>query len=110
MCIALVGGMDRLRQRYILEAEKHGITLKVFTKSETGLISKTRNVDAMVIFTNRISHQARREVLVAARSGNIPVFMYHSCGVCTLRSSLLCVLKGTGTCKAALQAEKTAVI
>lgn len=105
MCIALVGGMDRLRQHYILEAERHGVDLKVFTKSETGLISKAKGVDAMVIFTNMISHQARREALAAARSRNIPVFMHHSCGVCSLRNSLLCLKNSAGDCRKTAAAE-----
>jgi hypothetical protein len=95
MCVALIGGMDRLERNYIDEAERLGIDLKVYTKSETGIASKVKNVDAVVIFTNKVSHKAKREVMNTAKAKNIPVFMYHSCGVCTLRDCLSC-LKNIG--------------
>ncbi len=91
MCVALVGGMDRLERQYIYEAEKLGIDLKVFTKPEKGMISKIRNMNAVVIFTNKVSHKAKNEVMSIAKAKNIPVFMYHSCGICTLRDCLSCL-------------------
>lgn len=91
MCVALIGGMDRLERNYITEAEKLGIDLKVFTKPEIEMASKIRNVDALVIFTNKVSHKAKREAMNVARAKNIPVFMRHSCGICTLRDCLNCL-------------------
>ena len=91
MCVALIGGMDRLERNYINEAEKIGIDLKVFTKSETGIMAKIKNVDAIVLFTNKVSHQARKEVMNIAKARNIPVLMYHSCGICALRDCLNCL-------------------
>lgn len=90
MCVALIGGMDRLERNYINEAERAGIDLRVFTKSETGIDSKIKNVDAVIIFTNKVSHSAKREVMSVAKSRKIPVFMYHSCGICTLRNCFNC--------------------
>jgi len=94
MCVAVIGGMDRLERNYITEAEKLGIDLRVFTKPETAMASKIRNVDALVIFTNKVSHKAKREAINVAKAKNIPVFMHHSCGICTLRDCLSC-LKNT---------------
>ncbi len=91
MCVALIGGMDRLKRNYIIEAEKVGIYLKVYTRSEISITSKVKNVDAVVIFTNKISHKAKMEVMKTAKAKNIPVFMYHSCGICTLRDCLNCI-------------------
>lgn len=91
MSIALVGGMDRLERHYYSEAEKLGIELRVFNKPETGINSKINNVDAVVIFTNKVSHRARREAMTAAKSKNIPVLMYHSCGICTIRNCFSCL-------------------
>jgi hypothetical protein len=91
MCVALIGGMDRLERHYINEAEKSGIDLRVFTKSEVNIGSKIRNADAVVILTNKVSHQVKREVMSVAKSRKIPVFMYHSCGICTLRNCLSCL-------------------
>ncbi len=91
MCVALVGGIDRLKPHYISEAKKSDIDIKVFKKYTKGMKSKLRNVDAVVIFTNKISHNAKKEASAIARTRNIPVYMYHSCGLCTLRDCLNCL-------------------
>lgn len=91
MCVALIGGMDRLGRQYLEEAEKFGVDLRVFTCSEARMHSKLRNVDAMVIFTNKVSHQVKKQAIVAAKAKDIPVFMHHSCGICTLRECLGCI-------------------
>jgi ABC-type uncharacterized transport system substrate-binding protein len=93
MCVALIGGMDRLERHYKNEAEKFGIELKVFNTSAVGITSKVKSVNALVIFTNKVSHRAREEAVNMARSRNIPVYQYHSCGVCTLRVCLNCIHK-----------------
>lgn len=95
MCVALIGGMDRLERNYICEAEKLGIDIRVFTKPEVNITSKIKNVDAVVIFTNKVSHKAKKEVMNVAKLRNIPVFMYHSCGICTLRNCLSCLKDDT---------------
>lgn len=65
--------------------------LKVFNGPEAQLKSRMGNVDAMVIFTNKVSHRAKREAMGVAKSRNIPVYLRHSCGVCTLRRCLDCI-------------------
>lgn len=96
MCVALIGGMDRLERHYISEAEKLGINLRVFTKAESQIASKIKNMDALIIFTNKISHRVKKEVMNVARPRNIPVLMYHSCGICTLRDCLNCLKNRKG--------------
>jgi hypothetical protein len=92
MCIALIGGMDRLERHYMEEADRACVDLRVFTKSEANIRSKIKNVDAMVIFTNKVSHRVKAQAMKAAKLNGIPVFMHHSCGVCTLRECLNCLL------------------
>ena len=70
--------------------------IKVYTKSEIGIASKVRNVDAVVIFTNKVSHKLKKEVMNIAKAKNIPVFMYHSFGICTLRDCFSCLKKTKG--------------
>ena len=88
MCVALIGGMDRLERQYINVAKQLGIKLKVFSKHKPTLQSKIENVDGMVIFTNKVSHEARKEAVRIAKINKIPFLMHHSCGVCTLRDCL----------------------
>jgi len=94
MKVSLVGGIDRLDRHYRETAAKVGIDLHIYTKSEVHLSSKLKNTDAVVIFTNKISHQARIQVMNMAKSNDIPVYMFHSCGVCTLRDCLNCLVAG----------------
>jgi len=99
MCIALIGGMDRLERHYRSEADRFAIDLKVFTTSENDIAAKVKHVDAFVIFTNKVSHRVKREVLQVAKAKDIPVFMYHSCGVCTLRDCFSCLKTSKGAKK-----------
>jgi ABC-type uncharacterized transport system substrate-binding protein len=91
MCIAVIGGMDRLQKHYLNEARKFGIKLAIFNKAKAGMAAGIRHVDAVVIFTNKISHNARNEAMAAARDNRIPVYMFHSCGLCTLRECFHCL-------------------
>jgi hypothetical protein len=93
MCVALIGGMDRLDRHYSREAKQAGIELKIFNKAVNGIASKLRGVDALVIFTNKVSHSVKNEAMTIARSNDIPVFLYHSCGVCMLRDCFNCIHK-----------------
>jgi len=91
MSVALIGGMDRLIREYIEEAQKLGIELRVFTKPVKGLHSRIRNMDAIIIFTDKVSHGLKNEAKKIGKLNNIPVFLHHSCGVCTLRDCLRCI-------------------
>lgn len=95
MRISLIGGIDRLQRHYLHEAEKLGVELRIFTRSETNLPAKIGHTEAVVIFTNKISHRARNQVMGVAHANNIPVFMSHNCGVCSLRDCLNCVKEGS---------------
>lgn len=92
MCIALIGGMDRLEKHYLEAAAAAGITLEIFNTSPVNFASKLKKADAMVIFTNKVSHQARNEAVQFAKARGIPVVMQHACGVCTLRNCLQCCM------------------
>jgi len=93
MCIALIGGMDRLHPHYRQETRRCGIELRIFGQAEVNLGAKLKHVDALLIFTNKVSHRAKNEALLAVKERAIPVFMEHSCGVCTLRDCLRCLHK-----------------
>lgn len=90
--IALFGGMDRLRKHYIGEAEKCGINLKVFSNAMSNIGAKIQNLDAVVIFTNKVSHNAKNEVIQVAKARRIPVLMCHSCGICSWRECIECLI------------------
>jgi hypothetical protein len=91
MSVILVGGMDRLGEKYRTEAKRQGMDLRIFSQAENNMAVKIKGADAVVIFTNKVSHHARNEAMSAAKKHGIPVFMHHACGVCTLRECLHCV-------------------
>ncbi len=88
MCAALIGGMDRLKREYMTEAEKSGVKLKCYTGKERSISGSLGKVDFVVLFTNKVSHKARKDVMAALRGTNVPVIMRHYCGVSTLREAL----------------------
>ena len=90
MCIALIGGMDRLDKHYKEVAELAGLSLQIFSRSQTNIAAKLKKADLMVIFTNKVSHRVKTEAMQTAKSCGIPVIMRHTCGVCTLRECLEC--------------------
>lgn len=85
MSIVLVGGMKRQEQHYLREARKHGIELQVFNQACRRLSGRIAQADAMVIFTGKISHEARDQALSAARKQRVPVIQQHACGLASLR-------------------------
>lgn len=81
MCIAVIGGMDRLKQEYINNAQKFGIQLKIFTAFESNLKKKIGQTDMVIILSNKISHKAKREAMNAIKKGGIPFMLHHACGI-----------------------------
>ena len=88
MCAALVGGMDRLKRDYMNEAKRNGVKLKCYTGKERKISKSLGKVDFVVLFTNKVSHKARKDVLSALQGTDTPVIMRHSCGISTLRKCL----------------------
>jgi hypothetical protein len=88
MCVALIGGMDRLEKHYIEEADKLGIKLKVFTKLEKNSDKKIGKVDAVVIFTDKVSHELKTTIRKNFSIKKCPCLLCHSCGVSSLRKCL----------------------
>jgi hypothetical protein len=90
--ITLFGGMDRLKKHYIDEAEKCGVNVKVLNNARVNISAQIQNADAVVIFTNKVSHLTKKEVMNVARSRQIKVLMCHSCGICSWRECIGCLI------------------
>jgi hypothetical protein len=82
--------MTRLRKDYVDAAGECGVRLKVFTGQESKIADRIGNAGLVIIFTNKVSHEGRRQAVVFARSNNIPLRMVHSCGIASLRKCLEC--------------------
>ncbi|MBO4300337.1 MAG: DUF2325 domain-containing protein [Desulfovibrio sp.] len=88
MCVTLIGGMDRLEKEYVAAAADAGHTLRFITRNERNFVQKIGHPDALIVFTNKVSHEAKRKAVQVARAKNIPVQLVHSCGVSSLRGCL----------------------
>ncbi|MEW6488055.1 MAG: DUF2325 domain-containing protein [Thermodesulfobacteriota bacterium] len=88
MCVALIGGMERSRGRYVDEARKLGVDLKVYNTAPNRMVERLAHVDGIVVLTNRVSHEAKRMAVTAAKTRRIPVLHCHACGVCSVRECL----------------------
>lgn len=89
MCVLVVGGMDRLKDDYIKTAECMGVELKVYTKRVGDFRSRIGSIDGIIIFTNKVSHPAKDQIFKFFKKTNKPLCMSHSCGICSLKKSLL---------------------
>lgn len=88
MCVTLVGGMDRLKAEYTAAARECGCNLKCIARNERNFQDKIGSPDMLIVFTNKISHEAKRKAAQFAKSRSIPIRLAHSCGVSTLRECL----------------------
>jgi hypothetical protein len=88
MCATLIGGMDRLKRDYIETAKTSGFKLKVFTGKESKIADRLGRPDLVIVFTNKVSHEARDQVVRFAKTKNIPLRMVHSCGTKDLTTCL----------------------
>lgn len=91
MSIVLIGGMDRLGDKYQREARVLGMDLTIYSQGARNMEKRIKRADAVVIFTNMISHHARHDAYSAAKKQGIPVIMHHACGLCTFRECLNCL-------------------
>lgn len=88
MCVTLIGGMDRLKRDYMAVAEEEGVTLSCVARNERNFEQKVGNPDAILVFTNKISHEAKRKAVQIARAKAIPIALIHSCGISSLKKGL----------------------
>ena len=88
MCVTLIGGMDRLKADYEAVAREKGWQLRHVSRNEANFRSKAGEPDLLIVFTNKVSHEAKRKALLLAKSRAIPVKLVHSCGLSTLRECL----------------------
>lgn len=88
MGIAVIGGMDRLKRAYQELGVKYGVDIHHFEKDRPRLEKRLCNMDAIVIFTGRTSHNAMKTARSVARARGVPVAMCRACGLSSLAACL----------------------
>ena len=74
MSVVIVGGHDRMVQQYKQVCKAHRCKAKVFTKKAGNLGSP----DAIIIFTNTVSHQMVKSAVTEAEKANADVIRCHT--------------------------------
>lgn len=97
MTVAIIGGLDRLRQHYVKLAEEEDLDIKVFNRYSPGLRNKIAQTDGVILFTNLISHKAAQQVRKLARDNKINLICSHKCSVSTARDCIV-KLKNNNQC------------
>ena len=73
MSIAIIGGMDRLKNLYERQAKDLGYKVKFFGRKVPNLGKRISGVDGIVILTGMVAHHMVAEVNRAARLRSIPI-------------------------------------
>lgn len=94
MCIAVVGGVKGIERNYKESIEKHGIKCKMFNQKSPDFDKKIKNVDAVIIFTNTVSHKMSIECSKICKKNNIILKQPHSSSICKLEEALNEILAG----------------
>ena len=74
MSVVIVGGHDRMVQQYKQVCKAHRCKAKVFTKKAGNLGNQIGSPDAIIIFTNTVSHQ----MVKSAEKANADVIRCHT--------------------------------
>ncbi len=88
MSIVLVGGHDKMHSQYKNVASKHGHKVKVYTQLTAGFEKSIGHPDAIVLFTDKVSHKMVWIATKKAKKENIPIIRNHSSSISALESVL----------------------
>ena len=81
----MIGGLKRLETHYRQEARKNDIDLRVLNQHSSCLKCKLAKADAVILFTNAVSHQAAKEVYKLAREKDVCLIRSHRSSVSAAR-------------------------
>lgn len=88
MSVVIVGGNERMQNRYTDICKRYGCKAKIFTKENGALKKKIGTPDLMILFTNTVSHKMVLSASQEAKKNNIPVACCHSSSATALSSLL----------------------
>ncbi len=88
MSVAIIGGLDRLKNVYKNQGSRMGFKVRLFGKRVPRLSKRISGVDAIVVFTGTVAHDMAAEAAQAAKQFNIPIRWSHSNSAGGLKRSL----------------------
>ena len=88
MSIVLIGGHDRMGRRYKEMGKEKGHRIKVYTQMPARFAKSIGNPDAILFFTNTVSHKMVKVATSEAKKLKIPVFKSHSSSADSLKNAI----------------------
>lgn len=88
MKVAVIGGIWTLAQTYEQEVRRQGHKCVHCNGYSRKLDGTLQGVDAIILFTKTVSHQAADAARVVSRSGKVPLLCAQGSGVSSLRKCL----------------------
>lgn len=88
MTVAILGGLDRLKQSYEKQGKNLGMEVRVFSRRVPNLPQRLQDVSGIVVFTGTISHPLVIEAVKVARSRGIPIERSHTSSISGLKRCL----------------------
>lgn len=88
MSIAVLGGLDRLKNSYKQKGKDLGHEIKVFSQRVPDMVRRLRGVHYIVIFTGTIAHPMVKDARRAARRYDIPIELSHSSSISAFHKCL----------------------
>jgi hypothetical protein len=88
MSVVIVGGHDRMVQRYKEICKKNKCKAKVFTQMSAGMNKQIGSPDLLVLFTNTVSHKMVKTAVDGAKKSHTEIVRCHTSSATALEEIL----------------------
>ena len=84
MSVVIIGGNERMKQRYEQLCTDYGCTAKVYTKEKGAIRKKIGSPDLLICFTGTVSHKMVNAAKALSKKEGFPIAHCHSSSVSAL--------------------------
>lgn len=88
MSVVIIGGNERMEDKYRTICKSYGYKAKVFTKESGAIKKKIGSPNLMILFTNTVSHKMVLSASQEAKKNNVPIACCHSSSATALGNLL----------------------
>ena len=82
--MVIIGGNERMRQRYEQVCQDNGCTAKVYTKESGAIRKKIGTPDLLICFTGTVSHKMVNAAKALSKKEGFPMAHCHSSSISAL--------------------------
>ncbi|SEP68854.1 hypothetical protein SAMN02910289_00351 [Lachnospiraceae bacterium RM5] len=88
MSVVIVGGHDRMVSQYKKICKEHKCKVKVFTQMRADFCNQIGKPDAVILFTNTVSHKMVRCAVAEAEKNDAEIIRSHTSSQAALNKIL----------------------